>query len=132
MKNPSRLFMAAAALTLFASAGQIQAESTLVGGDGITASPKVRQMLNERPRAVPAQQVAAQRVTTYMVPPQTTIAASPKVSQMRNEMPRTYVSEVRMETVGYKATSSDGITASPKARQMLDERRLTVEIAPLK
>jgi hypothetical protein len=36
------------------------------------------------------------------------------------------------EAAGYQATGADGITASPKARAMLDERRQTIEIAPLK
>ena len=32
----------------------------------------------------------------------------------------------------FKATGDDGITASPKLRSQLDERRQTVQIAPLK
>jgi hypothetical protein len=128
MKNANRLLIAAAALSVFASAGQ----STAFASDGIAASPKVRQMLNERPKAVAAQQVETKQVTTMLVLPQATIAASPKVQQMLNERMRATVAEVGMQTAGYKPTGSDGITASPKARQMLNERPQTIEIAPLK
>lgn len=34
--------------------------------------------------------------------------------------------------VGYRATGDDGITASPKLRQFLDERNGAYQIAPLK
>jgi hypothetical protein len=40
--------------------------------------------------------------------------------------------QVNTETAGYRPTGTDGITASPKVRQMLDERRQVIEIAPLK
>src|SRR6266436_6170182 len=109
MKNANRLLIAAAALALFASAGQIKAQSQAVG-DGIAASPKVRQMLNERK----ASGMAPQQVTINRIVPQTTIAASPKVQQMRNERTPAPVLQVGPETAGYKATGSDGVTASPK------------------
>jgi hypothetical protein len=34
--------------------------------------------------------------------------------------------------VGYQATGDDGITASPKLRQLLNERNGAYQIAPLK
>ena len=128
MKNSNRLLIAAAALALFASAGQIKAQSQAVGDDGIAASPKVRQMLNKRK----ASAVAPQEVTINQSVPQATIAASPKVQQMRNERMPAPVLPVSPETTSYRATGSDGITASPKVRAKLDERKQTVEIAPLK
>ena len=128
MKNSNRLLIAAAALALFASAGQSQAQYRAVGDDGIAASPKVRQMLNERK----ARAAATQQVTINQIVPQTTIAASPKVQQMLKERAPATVPQVGPETAGYRATGSDGITASPKVRAMLDEHKQTVEIAPLK
>lgn len=128
MKNSNRLLIAAAALALFASAGQIKAQSQAVGDDGIAASPKVRQMLNERK----ARAAVPEQVTIDLIVPQATIAASPKVQQMRNERMPAPVLQVGPETASYRATGSDGITASPKVRAMLDERKQTVEIAPLK
>jgi hypothetical protein len=128
MKNPSRLLIAAAALALFASAGQVKAQSQAVGDDGIAASPKVRQMLNERK----ARNAAPLQVTINLITSQATIAGSPKDQQMRNERMPALVPQTGGGTVGYMPTGPDGITASPKVRQMLDERRQTVEIAPLK
>jgi hypothetical protein len=49
----------------------------------------------------------------------------------RNRAPAT-VAVVTTETAGYRPTGSDGITASPKLRAQLDERRQAVELAPLK
>lgn len=85
-------------------------------------------MLNERCNsrcAAPAQ------VTMTMTTRQTDVAASPKVQQMHAERASAPVVQAT-ETAGYRATGADGISASPKVRAMLDERRQTVEIAPLK
>ena len=132
MKNANRFIIAAAALALFASAGQIQAQSLAVGDDGIAASPKVRQMLNEWNARIAAQ-AAAPQATAQPAARQDNVAASPKVQQLRKEqMTRVAAPRPAVETAGYRATGSDGITASPKARAMLDERRQTVEVAPLK
>ena len=73
MKNSNRLLVAAVALALFVSAGQIKAQSQAVSDDGIAASPKVRQMLNERK----ASGATPQQVTINQIVPQTKIAASP-------------------------------------------------------
>ena len=129
MKNTSRFLVAAAALALFASAGQTKAQSQLSSDDGIAASPKVRQMLEERKaRAMVAPQIVVQQTA-----PQDNVAASPKVQQLRNEqMARAYSQPASVETAVYKPTGSDGITASPKLRSLLNERQQTIEIAPLK
>src|SRR5712671_396352 len=121
MKNTHHFLIAAAALALFASAGQAKAGGTdACCDDGIAASPKVRAMLDERKaRCCAAQtQVTTYRTTTR----QTEIAASPKVQQMRSERIGAPV-VVSTETAGYRPTGDDGITASPKVRAMLDERR---------
>jgi len=126
MKNSKRFLIAAAALALFASAGQVRAGGTdACCDDKIAASPKVRVMLNEQcnSRCTPPAQTAVTTTTR-----QTDFAASPKVQQMRAAAP---VAQTK-ETAGYRTTGSDGIAASPKVRSMLDEHRQTVEIAPLK
>jgi len=130
MKNTHRFLIAAAALALFASAGQVRAGGTdSCCDDGITASPKVRAMLDERnARCCPAQT----QVTTYQTTRQTDVAASPRVQQMRSERTAASLAQENTETAGYRPTGADGITASPRTRAMLDERRQTVEIAPLK
>jgi len=114
---------------LLGSAGRVQADTSSWSNDGIAASPKIRAMLDEQYKsrsAAPAQ------------PPVTTtrsraeIAASPKIQQMRSERPSAPVIVVSTETAGYRPTGPDGITASPKVRSQLDERRSVIEIAPLK
>ena len=131
MKNTHRFLIAAAALALFASAGQARAGGTdSCCDDGIAASPKVRAMLDERKAnccAAPAQATTYRNTTR-----QTDVAASPRVQQMRNDRTPASTVEVAPETAGYRTTGADGISASPRTRAMLDERRQAVEIAPLK
>jgi len=132
MKNTNRFLIAAAAAILLASAGQSRAQYQAVGDDGIAASPKVRQMLEER-KDRSACCVTPTQVTTHQASPRDNVAASPKVQQMRKEQNALAATPgQRSLTAGYSATGGDGITASPKVRAMLDERRQTVEIAPLK
>ena len=133
MKNTNRFLIAAAALALLASAGQATAGgsdccSASCGHDGIAASPKVRAMLDDRCKSRCATQ---SHVTVTTTTRQTDIAASPRVQQMRAERAASSTMQ-STETAGYRPTGSDGITASPKVRAQLDERRQTVEIAPLK
>ena len=72
-------------------------------------------------------------VTTYRTTTrQTDIAASPRVQQMRSDSMPAHAVQVAPQIVGYRPTGADGITASPRVRQQLDERRQTIEIAPLK
>jgi len=136
MKNTRYFLIVAAALAVFASAGQARAGgSSCCSGsccdDRIAASPKVRAMLDERCKSKCVTSVPA---TVNTITRQTDIAASPRVQQMRNEPMQATVTVIQTapETVGYQPTGPDGITASPKVRAALDERRQTVEIAPLK
>ena len=78
MKNTPRFLIAVAALALFASAGQAKAGTGSCCNDGIAASPKVRQMLNERNARIAAQ-AAAPQATAQPAARQDNVAASPKV-----------------------------------------------------
>src|SRR5258708_2175279 len=130
MKNTNRFLIAAATLALLASAGQAKAGGTAsCCDDGIAASPKVRAMLDERCNSRCADRTQASATSAT---PHTAVAASPKVQQMRGERTMAPVAQVTIETAGYSPTGVDGITASPKVRAQLDERRQAVEIAPLK
>src|SRR5438093_2607689 len=84
MKNTHRFLIAAAAFALFASAGQASAQYQAVGDDGIAASPKLRQILNERKARTAVPAVEAQ-VTTYQGGTSDNVAASPKVQEMRKQ-----------------------------------------------
>ena len=129
MKNATRFVIAAAALAIFASVGQLKAGAD----DSIAASPKVRSQLDEhynRTHPAPPQATVLVATTT----PDGKLAASPSV-QARMHRGFTEITpavQETTETAGYRPTGSDGITASPKARAMLGERQQTVELAPMR
>jgi hypothetical protein len=129
MKHLNPLVIAAAALAIFASAGQVNARAD----DNIAASPKVRSQHNEHyNRTHPAPPQVTVPVVTATANSQ--LAASPKIHSQKQGR-SVQVAPVVMsttQTAGYRPTGSDGITASPKARFMLGERQQTFEIAPLK
>src|SRR6266404_5507850 len=127
MKKTSYPLIVAVAGFLIAFAGQSQAESQLTTDDGIAASPKVRQMLQERKARTSAPVVSSQ-VTTHQDASSANVAASPKVQQMRHEMVIATTPRSTVNFAGYRATGDDGITASPKVRAMLNERRQSVEM----
>ena len=133
MKNTNLILILTAVVVLLASTSQGKAQS-LTGDDGIAASPKLRQFLNER--GVPMMKGARSTEVAsvgYRATGVDGITASPKLRQLINDSrgvestPGTVVAQV-----GYRATGDDGITASPKLRQQLDEHRGAYQIAPLK
>jgi hypothetical protein len=111
---------------------QAQAQYQPVGEDGITASPKVRAMVNERARSASAPIVAD--VAAYPAPAGMDIAASPKVRQLLSEQKaRATAPAVAVVAVSQPRTTGDGIAASPKVRAQLNERsNREVQVAPLK
>ena len=129
---------------LIVSANGVSAQSQLSGSDGIAASPRARQMLNERKAinenkgmfigVLKDSDGACCNGTACVTKEGKPIAASPRVTQMLSERPVRQVETVTTSAgvAGYRATGADGITASPRLRQQLDERRQAVEIAPLK
>ncbi len=134
MKNLNKILFATVLAATFSLANNASAQYKPTGDDGITASPKVRQMLNERAAAArPALSVPVAGVI-YRTPGLEGVTASPKVRQMLAER-KVVVSgtpSVEVASAGYRATGPDGITASPKLRQQLDERGTQITIAPLK
>jgi len=132
MKKFSTIAMITAVAAMFSLTTSAKAQSQVVGEDGIAASPKVRQMLNER-KANSAVSAKAASVG-YQAKADDGIAASPKVRQLLNER-KTVASTLStgVASAGYRATGEDGITASPKVRQQLNERgHARIMIAPLK
>jgi hypothetical protein len=127
------LFTAALAATL--TAVNVPAQYQPTGADGITASPKLRQMLNERQAASrPSVLVPTVITVTSVNPGSKSITASPKVRQMLAGQ-KVIVSGApyaEVATAGYEPNSPDGIAASPKVRQRLSERTTEFMIAPLK
>jgi len=133
MKNLNKITLVAAFAAMFSLANQASAQYQATGDDGITASPRLRQMLNER-KTVASTPSSAVASVGYQAVGDDGIAASPKLRQMLNER-KTVAStpSTAVASTGYQATGADGITASPKLRQQLNERGAqTIMIAPLK
>ena len=134
MKKTNHLIFLAAVSLIFASAVPSKAQYKPVGDDGIAASPKLRQMLNERATRLAVTSQSTSRVVGYKPLGDDGITASPKLREILNERAArlTATSESGSRVVGYKPVGKDGITASPKLRELLDERAGTIQIAPLK
>lgn len=140
MKTLNQLLFAAVIATSLGLSGSANAQFKVNEDDGIAASPKVRQMLNERKASARAASQSAVKSTTatvasagYRVNSDDGIAASPRVRQALNE--RRSVAHVESSTIaktGYQPTGADGITASPRLRQQLNERTPTFMVAPAK
>src|SRR6266446_512579 len=82
MKTTNKFLLSAfSAAALFSLAGNVQAQAT--GDDGITASPKMRAILNERKTT--ASDSTAPRVAGYQARGEDGIAASPRMRAMLNE-----------------------------------------------
>ncbi len=94
----------------------------LTGKDGITASPKVRQMLEERKTvaAVPGDIVRAANLG---------VTASPKLSQLL--APQHKVAANPAE-ISLTARLDDGLVASPKLRERLNSTGAPFQVAPIK
>ncbi len=134
MKHLNKILAIAAFAALFGLTNSANAQYRAVGDDGIAASPKHRQFLNESGKRMvkgaPSTTVAS---VGYRATGIDGITASPKMRQFINDSrgvqstPGTVVVKA-----GYQATGEDGITASPKFRQQLNERSRTFLVAPLK
>lgn len=139
MKQINKTLVVAALAALFGLANSASAQNSVsywaTGEDGITASPKIRQFLNERKKAPSTTATASTTVASvgYRATGEDGITASPKLRQFLIER-KTVPSEpsTAVASVGYRATGNDGITASPKQRQILDEHRKAFQVAPLK
>ena len=133
MKNLNSILFAAAIAATIGLANNANAQFKPTTGDGIAASPKVRQMLNERAakaRVAPA----TPAVTVTYGNPGDGVTASPRVRQMLNEQ-KVVISQTpstEVAVVGYGSRGAEGIAASPKLRQQLNERSSPIIIAPLK
>jgi hypothetical protein len=127
------MLFATAIAAIFSLANNANAQLKPATDDGIAASPKVRQMLEERATAaLPTVSVAIPTVS-YKTELEG-VTASPKAREMLGER-RVVVSgtpSLEVTTSSYRPTGADGVTASPKLREQLDERSAPIIIAPLK
>jgi hypothetical protein len=142
MKKMNQILFAAVIATTISLASQANAQYKINEHDGIAASPRLRQQLNEQKASATAAAIASKNHPTttvasagYRVTENDGIAASPKTRQVLNEQSRRSTavqSSTAVASAGYKATGPDGITASPRLRQQLNERPVTIMVAPVK
>ena len=133
MKNLNKVMLTAAFAASFSLVQNASAQFKPTVDDGIAASPKVRQMLNERAAAARVQPANPTVAVTYRNPA-VGVTAPPKTLQMLAERKVVVNGALSTEvaTTGYRPTGNDGVTASPKLRQQLDERGPTLMVAPIK
>lgn len=101
------------------------------GDDGITASPRLRQMLNAR--AAENRAVAAAPVTS--VKPASSdlgITASPRLQEQLAGHKAASSTVAASEVASTTATPNDGIAASPRLREQMRGHEPVVQIAPIK
>ncbi len=135
MKSLTKVLFAAAAAATLGLVTSACAQFKPTGADGITASPRLRQMLNDREAsarvsAMPPSAVVA--VEPSGAPEG--LAASPRVRQMlaKPGIASATVPAAEVASAGYHPTGPDGITASPRLRQRLNEQGVPFMVAPLK
>jgi hypothetical protein len=131
MKKMNRILIAAAAAFALGSFSQAVAQSQMSGPNGLAASPKVRQVLSERPVQ---DLVAASKPARYngTLAQAGNLAASPKVQSLARENAKSGVAGHAAVVVASTAGNADGIAASPKLREQMNERLMQFQIAPLK
>lgn len=131
MKIQNRLVLVTATAITAMFVIQAKAQYRPVGDDGIAASPKVRQMLDERARAAATAKPQAAPYTSYRAVGADGIAASPKVRQMLNEQ-QAQAAAPRDVAVTYSPRYVDGIVASPKLREQHEQDSRSFQVAPIK
>src|SRR5579872_6433066 len=133
MKKMQTVRIAVLTVAIIAPVMAAKAQSLATTDDGIAASPKVRQRLEERRATFRVHSSPIQASTTQ--PASDGIAASPKV---RTQLDARYAAARSVSSQSSLASSTtrapnDGIAASPKLREQLDERALrsNIEVAPI-
>lgn len=129
MQNRRVLVTAMAITAMFVT--QAKAQYRPVGDDGIAASPKVRQMRDERARSAAAVKPQTAPYASYRAVGADGIAASPKVRQMLNEQ-QARAAAPRDVAVTYPPRYADGIVASPKLREQHEQNSRSFQVAPIK
>ena len=130
MKNSNKILLFLAIASTLTLASQASAQYQGVSGDGIAASPKVREQMDQSKKTATLH--SGQSAWSGFL--QNAFTASPKLREQLEQraVARSEPSTAVVST-GYNATGADGITASPKGRQQLDEQSSQqVMIAPLK
>jgi hypothetical protein len=137
MKSLNKVLFATAVAAGLSLAQSASAQCKPTGDDGIAASPRVRQILNESTTPMCCSGGRCAQITTRVSvwDPSVGVTASPKVREMLASQKRVVVLDAPATVTGnasYRPTGDDGITASPRVRQQLDERAPSLMVAPVK
>ena len=127
----NRILLAAAVTVILGSMSQAMAQSQMSGPNGLAASPKVRQSLSERPAQLTAFAPGAVHVSAQSIHA-STLAGPPRAQQMAQDNAKSEVAGGTQVVVASNQRTDDGIAASPKLREQMNERSMRFEIAPLK
>ena len=131
MKTVNRILLATAVTVILGSMSQAMAQSQMSGPNGLAVSPKVRQSLSERPAQITASAPGALPVATQSRHA-STLAGSPRAQQMARDNTKSEVAGGPQVVVASNQRADDGIAASPKLREQMNERSTQFQIAPLK
>ena len=127
----NRILLAAAVTVILGSMSQAMAQSQMSGPNGMAASPKVRQSLSERPAQITTSAPGALPVGAQSRHANT-LAGPPRAQQMARDNAKSEVAGGTQVVVASNQRTDDGIAASPKLREQMNERSMRFEIAPLK
>jgi hypothetical protein len=134
MNLTNKLLMTGVVISTLMPALQAHAQYRPTGEDGITASPRLRQMLSERPAFSRSGSASSDPVLVSGSTRDGIVASSrisPQLTQRKGNitLPPSTASTVASTT----KAPNDGIAASPKLRQQMREQpmRSEVEIAPI-
>ena len=131
MKTMNRILLGATVTMVLGSLNYALAQAQMSGPNGLAASPKVRQMLSERPaKSAEAAPTAAASQTSNQSAAM--LAGSPKARQMAQDNAKSTVADTTSGVVASTQGKADAIAASPKVRAQMDERPVQFQIAPLK
>src|SRR5262245_756430 len=117
MKTLNRILSAAILVTTMSLANSASAQYKINEADGIAASPRTRQMLNEQKASAKAAAVTPRNQTSTTLASNDGIAASPKTRQTLDEQKKNSAvkySSTAVASTTYNPTGADGITASPR------------------
>jgi len=136
MKITKALFMTGLAMAALIPALQARAQYRPIGEDGIAASPRLRQKLNEQTVGWHSASAGSDNIALNRAPGDG-IAASPKVQMQLEERKRNGEIGAASSSASIAASTTrvpnDGIAASPKLREQMRQYPAPpqVEIAPI-
>src|SRR6266436_7154633 len=127
MKNRNKILLVAAFAALFSMADRASAQYQPVGDDGISASPKLRQHLNERTVNMALATLAGEPDSIASSTKNTALLASPRYLEEHPELLRTPLSREKASTLQTNrlatVTEHTALANSPRFREAHPELR---------